>query len=303
MNFSLKQALKVLVVFACAVGVVGTSVMITNKNTDNAKNKNDSLWNVVDGDSNSDDNNTSTDYKVGDIVSKTESQVGKYADIDGNGTVDGVIFADLMVGGSGTWNPNNYSWGTDTGAYSIPTISSSKDYCVSQKNYTNELGGTADVLTPTGEGNDRFYVMALKDINDHYSWYDAAYEKINDYNTVTSEEFGTGRQNTLTMIDKWNSEEYGEQNANQLYHDVFGKIQDEVNKGWFMPSRAEWAAFGSMLNVTEANCTEKGLEFNYFSSSLKDSTHVYSFCVMGLGLRYGSINNTGSTATKLATTF
>jgi len=47
MNFSLKQALKMFVIFACAIGVVGTSVMITNKNTDNAKSKNDSLWMAV----------------------------------------------------------------------------------------------------------------------------------------------------------------------------------------------------------------------------------------------------------------
>ena len=302
MNFSLKQALKVLVVFACAVGVVGTSVMITNKNTDNAKNKNDSLWNVVDGNSNSDDN-VSTDYKVGDIVSKTESQVGKYADIDGDGIVDGIIFADLMIGGSGIWNPNNYSWGTDTGAYSIPTISSTKDYCVSQKNYTDKLGGTADVLTPTGNGNNRFYIMALNDIGS-LTWYVAAKDDgISDYNTVTSENFGSGRQNTLNMIDKWNNEEYGEQNANQFYPDIWGKIQDEVNKGWFVPSRAEWAAFGSMLNVTETNCTEKGLENNCFSSSLKDSTHAYSFCVMGfIGLGYGQIDSSGAPI-RLATTF
>ena len=69
--------------------------MITNKNTDNAKNKNDSLWNVVDrsSDSDDDDSNSPTSGPNGEpLVSKTESQVGKYADIDGDGTVDGIIF-------------------------------------------------------------------------------------------------------------------------------------------------------------------------------------------------------------------
>ena len=37
-----------------------------------------------------------------------------YADINEDGTVDGVIFADLAVGGSGEWGANG--WGT----YKIP---------------------------------------------------------------------------------------------------------------------------------------------------------------------------------------
>ena len=37
------------------------------------------------------------------IVLENESYVGSYADINDDGTVDGVIFADLAVGGSETW--------------------------------------------------------------------------------------------------------------------------------------------------------------------------------------------------------
>ena len=36
-------------------------------------------------------------------IDKTKSYVGNYADLTGDGTVDGVIFADLAVGGSGKW--------------------------------------------------------------------------------------------------------------------------------------------------------------------------------------------------------
>lgn len=68
-----------------------------------------------------------------DLVSKTESQVGKYADIDGDGTVDGIIFADLLFGGSGKWENEN------RGKYSIPTITTPKEYYVSQNSYTNNL--------------------------------------------------------------------------------------------------------------------------------------------------------------------
>ena len=34
-------------------------------------------------------------------ISPTESQVGKYIDINGDGIPEGVIFADLAVGGEG----------------------------------------------------------------------------------------------------------------------------------------------------------------------------------------------------------
>ena len=81
------------------------------------------------------------------------SGVGYYADVDGNGTVEGVIFEDFKVGGSGSW---------DKQSYTIPTVSNTKSYRVSQKNYSGPFG-TKDVLAPIGSGNDRFYVMALND--------------------------------------------------------------------------------------------------------------------------------------------
>ena len=285
MNFSLKQALKVLVVFACAVGVVGTSVMITNKNTDNAKNKNDSLWNVVDGngnsDSDSDDSSTPTSGPNGEpLISKTESQVGKYADIDGDGTVDGIIFADLLFGGSKTWE-NNF------GAYTIPTISSSKEYYVSQPSFSDDLLTeptredaselkpiTAEVLTPVGNGNDRFYVMALNDIeNDRgfgLSWYYAAKDDgISDYNTVTSQNFGTGKQNTLNMIDKWNNEIYGKQNDNGAFPDIWSLAQEKIKEGWFIPSKEELAVFGDNFSSQT-----KYFHSCLWSSSLDDEKYA-----------------------------
>lgn len=69
------------------------------------------------------------------LVSTTESQVGKYADIDSDGTVDGIIFADLAVGGSGTWNDETSKDTIKNGSYSIPVIpaASLKKYYVSQK--------------------------------------------------------------------------------------------------------------------------------------------------------------------------
>ena len=91
-------------------------------------------------------------------VSTSESYVGYYADVDGDGTVDGIIFADLLHGKTG-------QWGNSNGTYTIPTIESTKvkSYKISQKDYTNQLGGTAKILTQAGEGENRFYVLALSD--------------------------------------------------------------------------------------------------------------------------------------------
>ena len=91
------------------------------------------------------------------------SGVGYYADVDGNGTVDGVIFEDFKVGGSG-------SWGNRNGTYTIPTVSGTKEYYISKTNYSGPFG-TKDVLSAKGSGNNRFYVMALSDVgNDTYLW-------------------------------------------------------------------------------------------------------------------------------------
>ena len=87
-----------------------------------------------------------------------DSGVGYYADTDGDGTPDGIIFEDFKIGGSGRWGFDLY------GSYTISTVSSTKSYYISQTNYKGPFG-TKDVLTATGSGNARFYVMALSDYN------------------------------------------------------------------------------------------------------------------------------------------
>ena len=90
------------------------------------------------------------------IPTFTESSgVGYYADVDGNGTVDGIIFADFKKGGSGSWGGTSYT---------IPTATGLKEYYVSKTNYNGPFG-TRNVLTAKGNGNARFNVMALSDYN------------------------------------------------------------------------------------------------------------------------------------------
>ena len=117
-------------------------------------------------------------------ASKTESYVGYYADVDGDGTVDGIIFADLLHGKTGRW-------GDSDGTYTIPTIESTKvkSYKVSQEDYTNQLGGTSKIIISSGEGEDRFYVMALTDITtDEYT--------LGCSMSGTTTTFGSGKTNT-----------------------------------------------------------------------------------------------------------
>ena len=88
-----------------------------------------------------------------------DSGVGYYADTDGDGTPDGIIFEDFKIGGSGTWGTGDY------GKYTIQTVSNIKDYYISQTDYEGPFG-VKSVLMSKGSGNARFYAMALQDYND-----------------------------------------------------------------------------------------------------------------------------------------
>ena len=236
-------------------------------------------------------------------ISKSTSYVGYYADIDGivDGTVDGVIFADKAVGnqGSGKWNDSD-------GVYTIPKVTEGlKDYYISQKSYTGKFG-TKPVISPTGTGEERFYIMALTDIDGktngtYYDWYHAAYVKgISDWSTITSTEFGTGKTNTATMIAKWNAKAYGDQDTDSRNKDMWGQIQTKVKDGWFVPSRAEWAAFAGELGIS-SNYGNFGLSRSYWSSSLSNTYYAWD-ASFGNGCMYGNyINRTNSV--RLGATF
>ena len=210
-----------------------------------------------------------------EVIEKTKSYVGYYADIDGDGTVDGVIYADLAVGGSGQWS-DSY------GNFSYEAITGVKDYTISQANYSGDFGENG-VLKATGSGKDRFYVMALSDIDTNtYTWYTNAYSNgISDYNTITSESFGSGKTNTATMIAKWNSSAYG----NQADTDMWKVIQTQVNKGWFVPSKEEWSAFAQNLSIDSTYYVNHKLSDYCWSSSLGYETSAWR-AVFFIGCMY-----------------
>ena len=205
------------------------------------------------------------------VISTETSCVGYYADIDGDGTVDGVIYADLAQG-----NTKGEQWANYVGKYSIPKITSNlRKYYISQESYEGDFESNP-VVTATGTGGttNRFYVMALSNIDENtYTWYKNAYGNINDYSTTTSEDFGKGKDNTTTIMKKWKTNEYGEQTLT----DLWGRIQTEVEKGWFVPSRAEWSAFANELGIDKFNYnSDYKLKDSYWSSSLSYTTKAWS---------------------------
>ena len=221
-------------------------------------------------------------------IPTTQSYVGYYADVNGDKTVDGVIYADLAIGGNGAWVNTN-------GSYTIGTATNLKDYYISQESYSGKFG-THPVVAAKGNTvgkNDRFYVMALENIDGstHYFY------KNGNMSKETSTNFGTGKQNTATMMDRWNNARYGSKDNN----DLWGFIKTQVQQGWFVPSRGEWGAFLNELGITSANYSSFGLSNFYWSSSQGDTPTAW-YANLSVG-NMGSNNISGTTYVRLSTTF
>ena len=236
----------------------------------------------------------------------TDSYVGYYADIDNDGDVDGIIYADMIVGNtkSGRWNENDWS---DYNVTKIDDVTSVKDYVVSTKTYTgqttagiykaNDGFGEKEVLVPATNSTgtkDRFYVMTLEDFTNNsknrFYWYYNAGEKLDRKIESSAIDFGEGKQKTIDMVIDWNNNttKYGEQttaSSGKDYIDLWGAIQDgqynivstaSDSKKWFIPSKSEWSAFGEELGITQYNYENKGLSDWYWSSSQYDAFSAYS---------------------------
>jgi len=200
-------------------------------------------------------------------IPTSTSYVGCYADMDANGTIDGVIFADQGVGTTGTGE-----WGSSAGVYEVPTITSGlREYYISQESYTiKSTDGKWDanahpVISPVKgtTGTDRFYVMALSDFTTSaystFYWYYSAYsaESLDNPIEEAGDDFGEGYTKTGEVIEKWNLGEvanggYGAQND----QDIWKHIQTEYDNGWFVPSMAEWSAFEAELGIMPSTYQE-----------------------------------------------
>ena len=224
-------------------------------------------------------------------ISETESFVGYYADTNGDRQADGIIFVDLAdtEHSSGRWNNDTEGW---SDYEYTPVTEGLKQYTVCSESYTGFNGKwTQPVLTAIdNSGLDRFYVMALEDFTTEdytrFCWYDDAYGNLTDYIDVTYNDFGNGRENTINMIREWNLGENGKYQGVQnhgSYPDLWGAIQSEVgdieNPTWFVPSKAEWAAFGDFvytkLGVNTDNYPDYGLSSWCWSSSQRTTNYAY----------------------------
>ena len=239
-----------------------------------------------------------------------ESYIGKYADINGDGTIDGIIYVDLLDKAhlSGTWNnkqDSTFSITTDV------TRSNVKEYVISQEGQkdsrwsSTEQKDVVKLATTNQTGKkERFYVMGLTDItcqkegttyNELY-WYYNANGKMSDYSTATPET-NTGRQNTSTIKAKWDlgTGGYGATDP----RDMWGKlptgpkaganpteaVSDTEQYRWFIPSRAEWSAFGNNLGITGGTYRDYGLSGFYWTSSQIDEKMAWG-AWLALGMPY-----------------
>ncbi len=221
--------------------------------------------------------------------------IGYFADIDGDGTVDGVIFADLAHSASGKWY-------NDSGAFLYEAVSGLKNYEIIEESYTVEDAagyGSKPVLKATGSGKDRFYVMSLSNFttSDYttFYWYNTLIGSADIARTANT--FGNGKQNTVNMISDWTSDTDG-----QNSRDLWGVIQDKVEDGWFVPSRAEWAAFGYAFGLTSSTRGKFGLSDHYWSSSLHTTRYAW-YANYFSGFLYDAKLTSDTICVRLATTF
>lgn len=251
-------------------------------------------------------------------TAKEDSYVGCYADIDNDGIVDGVIFADLLTGSiKDTQSYGGTIYGQD---YNISKIDSNdvKSYYISQEQFDGCLG-KGIVISPKGtKGKNRFFVMQLDDFvtseyvdeEDNsksypsyksYIWYKNAYEKMDPL--ITSNNFGEGKENTRKMIEKWNAAgtSEGYTDAAQDNQDIWKHIQEKYNKGWFIPSACEWAAFGNELTITTDKRSQYSLKSYYWSSSQVSVTHIK--VIRFNGLNFASYKSNAEYFVRLATIF
>ena len=254
---------------------------------------------------------------------KPEPLIGYYIK---KGNEYAIVFADRLeqAGTTVTWNESNPSSASGGSACTFPTLTDEqkvafKTYKINGT-YTDTNFGTKNVLeVENSTGEDRFMALALSDLAVNgtiYAWYNSAYFNMTDFNSTggtdgkgspTSRGFLKGKENTETMITKWNNKSYGSQDGNTYgYKDVWGQIQNQLENGWFIPSFEEWSAFGwamsqGKLKEGVTSYSKLGFNNNCWSSSQCDKFNAWIPSLNNgymdkLAANYGSL-------VRLATTY
>ena len=136
---------------------------------------------------------------------------------------------------------------------------------------------------------------------------------MSDYSTFTSKDFEKGKENTEKMIDRMKnhsdtskySVEY-EEPTTGTNADIWNIIEDKVKEGWFVPSKAEWAAFASYLNTPKTSAETNyyvnyGLNNWYWSSSQNNIKRAWIVDFTNGFMYFGTVGTTYSL--RLCTTF
>ena len=263
-----------------------------------------------------------------------EDYRGYYADVNGDGTVDGIIYADLNNS-----SEQGAKWHDSNGAYTYTAKTNLNEYTVSNNTYKKNdgFGENKIIKLKKDKGNPRFYVMALEDFtteeyidpNDlnnnypaysSYQWYQNGVNPSNrvgrmtTYETDTSLEFGKGYANTGKIIEIWNKNGTGEgsySGATQCDRDIFKHIQTKYQEGWYLPSLGEWAAFGDYFanrsnletKLTTDNYNNIYKLSTYYWSSSQYSTRSAWVAGFSNGHMYNDINVDNSNDVRLGITF
>lgn len=175
--------------------------------------------------------------------------------------------------------------GGERGNYIIPTETNLKQYYIEEESYDGVFGTGKLIAQIEGtSGNDRFYLMNLNDFDSNtYIWYDAGgmIENQEDYfvspeanDFALSDEEPRGKVNTERMITFWN--ENSSKTENCIWKVIQKKGEDGmslIEKGWFVPSKSEFAAFGKTLDIENRHTNFK--QARYWSSSIYDMYNAY----------------------------
>ena len=246
-------------------------------------------------------------------ISNDVSYVGKYADIDNDGIIDGIIFADLAIGNTVSGN-----FGDSNGAYTIPKETGLKEYYVkkTEKYERWDINNAKEVIAPKigTSGKDRFYVMALENVDvTGHTWWASALGKMEDASTKTKTGFGEGKVNTKNILElaletpEIQQNKYGKLDAFDLWaldcvKNKIGKtLQEAKSSKWFVPSRAEWAAFANELHIDRNSYANHNLKVWYWSSSQNDASAVWGVHFLNGYVGYIAVNY--SLPVRLAATF
>lgn len=176
-------------------------------------------------------------------ASSNVNYVGCYADIDYDGWVDGVIYADMKFASSGKWNDDSNA------TFSYSAIGSTNTYYISKYKHNGRFGEKNVIIPKTTNSNDRFYVMALTDVKNKNSLFYKTADGNANFKSLGVEssenDFGEGRRKTRNLIAAWNGKTYGNQTTGGTWEDMwnFSEVQACSNNKWFVPSRAEWSAY------------------------------------------------------------